>query len=93
MEFRYPSAMAETNARSLSYLTKSLSNPEVGKAKFEELLEELGNTIDSFPYWHPVLTLPPNDTNNNVYSPSELTTYKEIDHTILFCSRLRDMSL
>ena len=84
MEFRYPSAVAETNAKSLKHLTEHLSKPEIGKAKFNELLKELGNTIDYYPEWHPVLTLPPNEGNNDAYALSELPTYKGIDHTVLF---------
>ncbi|EHR4310471.1 hypothetical protein KUD17_005098, partial [Salmonella enterica] len=58
MEFRYPTAAAEVNAAKLKYLTKNLSDPISGKNEFERLTKELGNSIDGYATWHPVLTIP-----------------------------------
>lgn len=81
MEFRCPTAAAEANAYSLSYLTKNLTNLKEGEAEFERLLERLGNSIDGYPDWHPILTIPPRagDHGNTLQ-----TLYKGLDHTIKF---------
>lgn len=85
MEFRYPVAAAEKNATSLNYLTKNLEDPKAGRATFEELLHDLGNTIETYPDWHPVLTAPLHNTSDDWRtSLSELEAYKGIDHTVLF---------
>lgn len=84
MEFRFPAAAAATNSRSREYLTKNLLNPEAGLALFDELLNDLGNAIDSYPEWHPILTLPSKSNGEAVYSLSQIDTYKGMDHTQLF---------
>ena len=83
MEFRYPVAVAENNAHSLRYLTRNLSDPEAGQAAFEELLLELGNSVDVYPDWHPILTNPPQDGLRGA-SLQNLPAYKGMDHTVLF---------
>ena len=83
MEFRYPVAVAENNAHSLLYLTRNLSDPEAGQAAFEELLLELGNSVDVYPDWHPILTNPPQDGLRGA-SLQSLPAYKGVDHTVLF---------
>lgn len=81
MEFRYPTAAAEANAYSLNYLTKNLTCPKEGYAEFERLLKRLGNSIDDYPDWHPILTIPPRtrDHGNTLQ-----TLYKGLDHTRKF---------
>ncbi|PKH88260.1 hypothetical protein [Colwellia sp. Bg11-28] len=82
MEFRYPAAVAEKNARALNYLTKGLKNIEAGKEIFNKILDELGNAIDGYPYWHPILTAPPHQ--DGVPSLSDIEAYGGIDHTKQF---------
>lgn len=84
MEFRYPIAAAETNANCREYLTKDLNDSEVGRATFEEVVARLGNAVDNYPDWHPILTAPPNKRGSNAASMGELDTYKGIDHTVYF---------
>ncbi|WP_218571803.1 hypothetical protein [Pseudomonas sp. C27(2019)] len=76
-------AVAENNAHSLRYLTRNLSDPEAGQAAFEELLLELGNSVDVYPDWHPILTNPPQDGLRGA-SLQNLPAYKGMDHTVLF---------
>jgi hypothetical protein len=84
MEFRHPIAAAETNTKYRKYLTKNLDNSEEGKFTFEKVVDRLGNAVDSYPYWHPLLTTPPNNRDRSVYSIAELDVYKGIDHTVYF---------
>ncbi len=84
MEFRYPSAAAATKSSALEYLIEGLHSPEKGKVTFEDLLKELGNVIDDYPEWHPILTLPSQPSGEHVTSLSQLETYRGIDHTIMF---------
>lgn len=84
MEFRYPTAAADANANALKALTKGLSNPEAGEEVFKDILNELGNSIDTYPDWHPILTLPTNETGESVSFLSDIKAYNGIDHTELF---------
>ena len=84
MEFRYPIAAAETNANYLEYLTKNLKDSKEGRAAFEELIAQLGNAVDIYPDWHPILTAPPNMSGRRAASIAELDTYQGIDHTVCF---------
>ncbi len=81
MEFRNPVAATEANASSLNYLTKNLSRPEKGEAEFDRLLKVLGHSVDSYPDWHPILTIP-----NRAHTHGETlqTLYKGLDHTRMF---------
>ncbi|MDK3101110.1 hypothetical protein ACMFGH_05695 [Morganella morganii] len=83
MEFRYPTAVAATNAKSLQYLTENLSDPESGRVAFEQLLTELGNSIDDYPDWHPILTIPQYNSQEHG-SLHNLSTYEGNDHTVRF---------
>lgn len=87
MEFRLPKAAAEQNARALKYLTKNLDDSEAGKEVFNELLTDLGNVIESFPSWHPILTAPPQPSqpfNAFVTGIHALDIYDGQDHTVEF---------
>lgn len=84
MEFRFPKAVAEQNARGQKFLTENLHDVETGKAVFNELLSELGNVIESFPSWHPILTAPPQPLNAFVLGIDQLDVYDGWDHTIQF---------
>ena len=82
MEFRYPTAAAEENTLALKYLTKNLKDPNKGKEEFERLVSELGNSIDHYPDWHPILTIPLSAYNKSSRTLNDL--YDHIDHTRLF---------
>jgi hypothetical protein len=84
MEFRAPSAAAQLNARGLAYLTKNLSNPEQGCAMVRHLFETLGNCVDAYPDWHPILTLPQQRSLGRALAFSDLKAYKGADHTVEF---------
>lgn len=85
MEFRAPAVAAEQNAKALSYLTKSLKNVGEGKAQVNELIKELGNAIDIYPEWHPIL-IAPYEGEYVEYSASinNIPAYKGADHTVEF---------
>lgn len=86
-EFRYPVAAAETNALSLRILTSRLSNPEAGRAVFEGLLLQLGNTVEVYPDWHPLLTLPQDSgIEGDSFHDLSSSVYAGLDHTVLFIS-------
>ena len=84
MEFRSPTVAAQQNAAATAYLTKSLRDPARGRATVERLIAELGNAIDSYPDWHPILTSPPREASGHVSSPEQVETYRGRDHTIEF---------
>lgn len=84
MEFRSPTVAAQQNAKAVTYLTKNLSDPQAGRSQVEQLFEELGNAIDFYPDWHPILTAPPRKGSEHISNLSELKAYAGIDHTIEF---------
>jgi hypothetical protein len=84
MEFRSPTVAAQQNAKALTYLTKNLSDPEAGRQLVGELFDELGNAVDRYPDWHPILTAPPRNSFEHVSGLSQIKAYAGIDHTIEF---------
>jgi hypothetical protein len=84
MEFRNPTAAADTNSIALHNLTNALSNQAAGKEAFKDIVDELGNSIDFYPEWHPILTLPMNRDGKSVSFLSDAEAYEGIDHTVLF---------
>jgi hypothetical protein len=84
MEFRSPTVALQQNAKAMTYLTKSLTDPDAGRAAVEQLIEELGNAVDCYPDWHPILTAPPRKGTEHASSLLELKTYEELDHTTEF---------
>ena len=84
MEFRHPKAASEGNAATLEYLTQNLSDPEAGRKVFKELVEELGNSVDRYPEWHPILTLPSKATSEDYIGLSDVPVYRGADHTRYF---------
>ncbi|HAI30003.1 MULTISPECIES: hypothetical protein [unclassified Thalassospira] len=84
MEFRAPTVAAQQNAGAFDYLTKNLKDPEVGRRRVEELIEELGNAVDVYPDWHPILTAPPRHGSGHIGSLSQIATYAGADHTTQF---------
>ena len=84
MEFRHPVAAAENNTRSCKYLTKNLKDSETGQAIFNELLEKLGNTIDMYPEWHPIVAVPAHNNDCRDTDLHSLSAYRGSDHTVEF---------
>ncbi len=84
MEFRASKVAAEQNEQALKYLTKNLDDPEAGRQVFNDLLDKLGNAVVSFPDWHPILTAPPNNSGEHMYSIGNVAAYRGIDHTVEF---------
>jgi hypothetical protein len=84
MEFRAPTVATQQNAEAIEYLSKRLADPAAGKRLLDGLLDELGNAVDVYPDWHPILTAPPQDTAIIGLSFSELEVYRETDHTRTF---------
>lgn len=81
MEFRNPVAATEANTSSLHYLTKNLSNPRQGEAEFDQLLRRLGNAVDGYPDWHPILTIP---NTKHLHGETLQSLYTGLDHTRMF---------
>ncbi|AQR75129.1 hypothetical protein [Sphingomonas sp. LM7] len=81
MEFRSPTIAAQQNAKAMTYLTKDLRDRQAGRRQVDSLVEELGNAVDFYPDWHPILTAPPRNGTEHVASLSQLKTYAELDHT------------
>src|SRR3546814_912639 len=50
----------------------------------EGLIEELGNAVDAYPDWHPILTAPPRHGSEHIGSLSQVATYAEADPTTEF---------
>ncbi|AUG51492.1 hypothetical protein [Thalassospira marina] len=84
MEFRAPTVAAQQNADALNYLTNNLKDPEAGRRVVERLIEELGNSVDVYPDWHPILTAPPRRGSEHIGSLSQVAEYAEADHTRAF---------
>ncbi len=84
MEFRAPSVATQQNTNAIKYLTKNLKNPEVGRHVLDGLMHDLGNAVEGFPDWHPILTIPKQGSTEHVSSLSQLKTYDTIDHTVEF---------
>ena len=84
MEFRAPTVAVQQNAKAFAYLTKDLKDREFGRREVEHLIETLGNTVDIYPDWHPILTAPPRNGREHISSPSQLKAYNELDHTVYF---------
>jgi len=84
MEFRAPSVATEHNENAIKYLTKNLNDPNAGRLVLNTLMHKLGNAIEDYPDWHPILTIPKQDSAEHVSSLSQLKTYDGIDHTVAF---------
>lgn len=81
MEFRAPAAALQLNAEAAEYFTNRLSDPEAGRDLFNDLAGELGNAVESYPDWHPILTAPPRGTSEHVFSLEQIAIYAGADHT------------
>jgi hypothetical protein len=84
MEFRAPTVAAQQKAIAIAYLTKDLTDPAAGQRQLDGILVELGNAVDVYPDWHPILTAPQQGANEHISSLSQLRVYNEKDHTVQF---------
>ncbi len=85
MEFRHPTAVADKNFVGMRILTKSLNVSEKDKTElFESLVRRLGNVIDSFPVWHPILNSSLKRYDAQYASFDSVPAFKGNDHTVLF---------
>lgn len=84
MEFRHPSAVSDCNNRTAKYLTESLADKAIGLDAFQTLIKELGNAVESYPDWHPILTIPNTRSGEHSSSLHEFKVYEGHDHTRLF---------
>ena len=82
MDFRSPVAAAEANTSALKYLTKNLKDPNKGKEEFKRLVSDLGNSVDDYPDWHPILSIPLNAYKKPYGTLTSL--YAHIDHIRMF---------
>lgn len=81
MEFRSPTAAVETNTSALKYLTENLQDHKKGKDYVEHLISVLGNSVESYPDWHPILNIPLNEYKQ--YKTLD-DLYEHVDHTRMF---------
>ncbi len=86
MEFRAPNVAMQQKAKAIEYLTKDLNDPEAGRLLIDDLMHQLGNVVDAYPDWHPILTTPPQYSKVHVHSLSQLSVYNAVDHTVKFVS-------
>ena len=81
MEFRAPTEASKQNSEAIEYFTKNLADPLKGQEVLENLIKELGNAVDSYPDWHPILTAPKGSSSEHIAYISQLKIYNGIDHT------------
>jgi hypothetical protein len=84
MEFRSPTVAVQQNAKAIDYLTRNLNDPQAGRKQVERLIQVLGNAVDRYPDWHPILTAPPRVFGEHISSVLYLKTYEGLDHTTEF---------
>ena len=84
MEFRSPAAAVQLNSHAVDFLTRDLGDPTAGQHLLRSLKPKLGNAIDTYPDWHPLLTLPERTGASHIFSLSQLDVYEGIKHTIQF---------
>jgi len=84
MEFRAPSTAIEQNARAVKYLTNNLTDAKKSQEVLKDVMGELGNAVDSYPDWHPILTLPTEGAWEHVSSLTQVEAYASLDHTVEF---------
>ncbi|MCG9692912.1 hypothetical protein L1D55_14380 [Vibrio sp. Isolate22] len=78
MEFRQKNTSSVANSSAMKYFTQNVSDPQAAKDVFNVILDRLGNCVDSYPYWHPILSIPaPLDLDGRCLS----VLYRGIDHT------------
>jgi hypothetical protein len=84
MEFRASKSVEELKAKSLKYLTHGLQDVATGEAEFDKLTTQLGNCVESYPWWHPIITCAADAKNDEPMSMSDIELYKQADYTRYF---------
>lgn len=84
MDFDFKNKSKKCNASTIYYLTDWLKDKEAGIERAQAVIQKLGNSVDNYPEWHPILTLPPYDDDGHPSCHSEIKTYKGTDHTFYF---------
>lgn len=85
MEFRFPTAVAQANLWGKERLTKNLNLSDFEKDEiFKSLTTKLGNVIDSYPIWHPILNSSTRKLVGKDDSISKVSAFEGADHTVLF---------
>ncbi|EDY83682.1 hypothetical protein VDG1235_3309 [Verrucomicrobiia bacterium DG1235] len=83
MVFRIKEETESARERAIHYLTEGL-NRDVRPSsiqKLKELIDEHGPVVESYPSWHPMVNLKPDEFGTETI-PSERCGYRGIDHTI-----------
>jgi hypothetical protein len=84
MEFRAPTVAMQKNAKAILYLTKNLTDPAAGQQLVNGLLDELGNVVDTYPDWHPILTAPWQVSKSRKPHFSRSGIYSGANHIVTF---------
>jgi hypothetical protein len=84
MEFRASKSAEELKVESRKYLTHRLKDAASGEAEFDKLIAELGNCVESLPWWHPILTRAVDDNDDEPMFISDTKLYQGADHTQYF---------
>mgnify|MGYP000507148723 CR=1 FL=1 len=76
--------VSKQNAAAVKFLTENLSAPNGASDQVYDLIDTLGNAVDQYPEWHPIL-VNPNDCSAGYASVlSQIDAYEGIDHTVCF---------
>ncbi len=84
MEFRGPSVATQRNAKQLSRLTDNLTDKVTGVEQAQELFKLLGNAIDYYPDWHPIITIPQEGRRKTHSDIVNIKAYDGLDHNYRF---------
>jgi hypothetical protein len=76
--------ISKQNAAAVKFLTENLSAANGASDQVYDLIDTLGNAVDQYPEWHPIL-VNPNDCSTGYASVlSQIDAYEGIDHTVCF---------
>ena len=81
MEFRAPNVAKERNSEAIEYFTNNLSDKDQAKANLKVIIESLGDCVESFPDWHPIITAPQKGVYRKALYTSGIQAYENADHT------------
>lgn len=77
-------AINELNSKGLAYLTENLVDPKTASDVFEGLLEKMGNVVEAYPSWHPLLTSVPARDGKIIRDIDDMDEFPCLDHTTRF---------
>lgn len=84
MQFRVNTAAEQQNNRALKYLADKLEDPEAGRMRVRQLIDELGNAVQYHPDWHPIITYAQGVRSGTERDTTLNSLYPGIDHTECF---------